>query len=457
MVKKLKNGKATMDIPVEVFKSGPALFSLYELVVKIWKQRKMPKAWRHASLIGVPKKAPGELRPISLSSAGYKIYASILQQRVLHYVSKWISNTQCGFLPGRSTSDVLNCINRLIETSIVHKSPLHALMIDFAKAFDNVSRSAMHRILIDIGMDNRMVERIMDLLTHTTVSVKVGSKESKIIETLNGVRQGCPISPLLFIVVLNHFLVSVMSRFGGVLHFEFADDVTLVGTDSNVLDDAFQIIQDEGPAFGLFVAPAKTEKFSVEKGKFISAPIRLLGLHIGDYKVAIQKRIEKARTAFRSLYFRLWKTDVSVQTKLRVLNAVVIPTLLYGLETLPIDSERARPLDYFVYRCIRSILNIPYDQPGSYDNILMILTCEHRFPNFKWPSEILKERIERDFWHFLRHHPDVYRWNPEGFKRNTRSSLVTRQALVQRWGNFKYKEMKMMVDDMLSTYSGVVC
>ena len=72
-----------------------------------------------------------------------------------------------------------------------------------------------------------------------------------------------------------------MSRYKGLFHFEFADDLTLVGTDEAILEEVAQSIKNEGPQYGLFVAPEKTESFKVEKGKS-STSVRLLGLFTGD-------------------------------------------------------------------------------------------------------------------------------------------------------------------------------
>ena len=92
------------------------------------------------------------------------------------------------FLPGRSTADVIGMVRRLFDSSVEYSTSLYAKLIDFSKAFDRVRRCAIRACLVNFGIDHRLVDRIMDLLTETTVSVKIGDFESRVASVYDGVR-----------------------------------------------------------------------------------------------------------------------------------------------------------------------------------------------------------------------------------------------------------------------------
>lgn len=155
----MSNGKACgLDrIPLEVYKNAEVAKLLYDFLIIVWKKRKIPDQWREALLVAIAKATPGEFRGINLLCSGYKVYAKLMLYRVLDYIVIFVGPQQNGFLPGRSTSDVIGCMRRLMDSGVRYGSNLHAMLIDFSKAFDRISRKALRLILQDIGIDHRMV------------------------------------------------------------------------------------------------------------------------------------------------------------------------------------------------------------------------------------------------------------------------------------------------------------
>jgi len=364
--------------------------------------------------VAIPKKAIGEYRGISLLCSAYKVYSKLLLSRVMDSVVEIAGTSQNGFLPGRSTADVIGCMRRMLESSGFYRSSLHGRLVDFSKAFDKVSRKAIFSVLIDRGVDMSLVTRIEDLLTGTTSSVRCGSRESRKVQIRHGVRQGCPISPSLFVVVLSFVLGCVDSGIGceRLFHLEYADDLTLVSECKEIVEEAFAMVEELGKPCGLFINRDKTEDFAVEGGT-LDHDFKLLGTIMGDWRSAVEKRVAAARGSFCSLYKRLWKENVSLRVKVRVFRSVCISRLLYGLESLPLTPARSKKLDSFAYRSLRSLVGLRYDDHVTYQELHDIVLVSTGI-DFVWPSKALREARVRDFWHFARHHNFYNQWRPEG-------------------------------------------
>ena len=137
--------------------------------------------------------------------------------------------------------------------------------------------------------------------------------------------------------------------------------------------------------------------------------VKLLGSYIGDYKLAVSKRLEAANVAFRSLYKKLWMTQVSLKTKVKVFQAICLSTLMYGLDSLPLSNSRSHCLNTFAYRSLRKIFRIKYDDHISYSD-LSSLVKDKTGIEFKWPVDILKERRSSVFWDYAKKYYDIYSW-----------------------------------------------
>lgn len=116
---------------------------------------------------------------------------------------------QVGFIPGRERRD--NGVRTLLLLQIIKKksrSPGLFLSIDAEKAFDRVDWGLMIKTLEVMGLSSRMIQWIKVLYNHLTATVKVNGASSPSFKMENGTRQGCPLSPLLFVLSLEPLLAS---------------------------------------------------------------------------------------------------------------------------------------------------------------------------------------------------------------------------------------------------------
>ena len=107
----------------------------------------------------------GNYRPISLLQIGYKLFASILLQRLIKGGADGrIWSTQFGFRPGRGTMDAVFLTRRIVEeANALQDKRLVLLALDWAKAFDSISPYALCRSLRRFGLPTKFLQCIQGI------------------------------------------------------------------------------------------------------------------------------------------------------------------------------------------------------------------------------------------------------------------------------------------------------
>ena len=155
---------------------------------------------------GGSKSDPDNYRGISLLSCFSKYFCSILNQRLLNYVTKMkiLSEGQLGFVPGNRTSDGLfilhNLINHYCQKNSKH---LFGCFVDFSKAFDTIPREKLFQKLLDYNINGKFYDCLSMLYNRDQVCVKIDNKTTECFQANRGVKQGCILSPLLFNIFLS--------------------------------------------------------------------------------------------------------------------------------------------------------------------------------------------------------------------------------------------------------------
>ena len=145
-----------------------------------------------------------EFRPISLTPVVSKMLESIVRER-LNAVSErqqWIPPYQAGFRPRRCAHEHLVRLQLAGHTAFKRREVLLAAFLDLSKAYDTVSRPLLLYKLKHLGVDGPMLKFLSSFLGRRLSSVIYRSSESDLVEFKNGVPQGSPLSPFLFILYI---------------------------------------------------------------------------------------------------------------------------------------------------------------------------------------------------------------------------------------------------------------
>ena len=175
-----------------------------------------------------------------------------------------MSDSQFGFKPGIGTTDAIFSIMQLIDKAQEHQIPLHFHFIDFKVAFDTIWREALWKMLLKIGIPNKLVDIIKHLYDNTEFSIIAGGELSDRFPVNIGVRQGCIMSPSLFNIFMEYVMKSVKSlnrdfqlNDNMSVDIRYADDTTLISIIFEKLQLSTLELEQACQIWGLKINPLK--------------------------------------------------------------------------------------------------------------------------------------------------------------------------------------------------------
>lgn len=382
-IENLKSKKATGkdSITNEILKcyADVLIDPIQNIFNSILKNNVLPKQW-HTSIIKLLhkkgcQKDVNNYRPITLSCCLYKLFMTILKNRLYKTIDESQPVDQAGFRRGFSTTDHLHSLNMIIEKYTEYNKSLYICFIDFTKAFDSISQNFLMKALLKQGVSAKYVSILMEVYKRSTALIKLES-EGPMFPIQRGVKQGDPFSPLLFGALLEEAFRSVDWGSKGIsingyklTALRFADDIVFFSESASELQEIIADFQAAIETTGLQLNESKTKIMTNSTRQ----PIRVKGIeleYVNDYVYLgqmmsfikrLDKEVERRVNIGWKKYWALkhiFKSDLHISIKRKVFNACILPAMTYGAQTWAPTERHKTKLSVNQRAMERSMLNV---------------------------------------------------------------------------------------------------
>ncbi|KAM9973967.1 hypothetical protein ACTFIW_007629 [Dictyostelium discoideum] len=326
------------------------------------------KSFKDGLIITIPKKGDPELiknrRPITLANCIYKIHSKAINNRLLKILPKIINNNQKGFVPGRFILENIATTNEIIKYCNNSKLDGIITFYDFEKAFDSISHESIQRTLLHIQIPINLINLIMKLLKDSNAKIEINNEITKPFTIRRGVKQGDPLSPTLFVLVIEVLAKSIM------------EDQNIIGLPLNngtqrekfqgFADDSSSMVsnsQQQNLVLNHFdnFCNSTSSKLNIEKSISIilgspdtsdlkipisKNPERYLGYYFTNK--GIHRKLPEILRSIRSSLI-LWKTSgTTIKTKTNILKAFTLSKLTYFSYLEKYSKEEIKQLNKIV-------------------------------------------------------------------------------------------------------------
>jgi len=355
--------------------------------------RKIPRSWKESGMVllhkkGRPAEEPRSWRPINLQQSIYKIYAAVLAKRLMDWAmaSGSLSEAQKGFLPFEGCHEHNFTLRAMFETCRRRRGKLACFWLDLRNAFGSVPHDLLFLMLERLGIPAEIREIVRDIYCESTFCVRSARGLSAPIESQRGVKQGCPLSPILFNFALEGLLrgLTALRKECGfafsdqlrVNSLAFADDLGVFADSESALAPLIQRVEEFLSWSGVSPNVAKCGSLSfgyvggrlrVSKKPFCLQGALVPTLGWDDrYKylgtpVGFDTRadLESPTRTYRDRVRLICKSGLADWQKLIALKQYAIPVLDFHLRNCLAFEKWGEDTDRFTRRLLKKSLGLP--------------------------------------------------------------------------------------------------
>lgn len=379
-------------ISARLFRSVPGEIVLRIFNLLLW-CRRLPEDLLLSRTIFLPKKAeartPGDFRPITIPSIIVRSLHKILAKRLNENFI--LDERQRAFRSTDGCADNTFLLDTMLRFHRRKFKPLYVAALDVSKAFDSISHPAIREVAKGIGLTQPMIEYLMHVYENSKTKLIGDNWISPPIHPRRGVRQGDPLSPIIFNAVTHELLKRLPEEIGAKLGektvnaIAYADDLILFASTTVGLQQLIDKTTEFLGSCGMSINPAKSFTVSIKASahakktavdpqiRFTCAGQRLPSMARSDnWRYLGVTFTPEGRTVCRPveivkpLLESLSKAPLKPQQRLYALRTHVLPRLYHQLALGAVTIGTLNKIDKISRRFVRQWLNLPHDVPAAY-------------------------------------------------------------------------------------------
>lgn len=358
-------------------------FFLYKALTKSLSEGELSTSQSRAIIRLIYKKGDRHLlknwRPISLLNCDYKIFTTVLSKRLQSVLPKIINTDQTAYIKGRNIGENIRLINDIIEYSLKNNSSGSIIFLDFEKAFDTLEWNFMIATLEKFNFGKTFISYIKCIYNQCFSSITNNGRNSKFFKLTRGIRQGCSLSALLFVIAVEIMALNIRHN-KNIKGFslpdckipskwskcdtetkitQVADDTTIITLDQDSTFEVFKTVCKFSDVSGLKLNLSKTEGIwlnqnsiptNLVKIKWSVGPVKSLGVYFGLDTEKVQKLNWDNKLDKLQRLLSVWrKRDLTLYGKSVVINVIAMSQIFYIMSVTDTPNDIIKTLEAIIY------------------------------------------------------------------------------------------------------------
>lgn len=311
-------------------------------------------------------------RPISLLNTDYKLFCKIIANRLKSCIEELLEEGQTAGVKNKSCIDNLDVIRTLVVKAQQSKKFKFVLLsLDLEKAFDMVCHERLWEVMEKFEIPQQFINCVKQLYKNAFSKILVNGFLTQSFKIGRSVRQGCPLSMLLFTLYIEPLIRCLSKNVTGILLSDrfvrvlaFADDLTLIIRSDAEFDSVMEIIDRFSEVFEIRLNLRKSgfvrfnncalgPQYITEKND-----LKILGVLIGtNYRTVVDNNYKKVVQGINAAIQAHMSRRLNLLEKVEVLNTYILSKLWYIAQVLPPSNihiaQIRKTTGFFLWGCHR--------------------------------------------------------------------------------------------------------
>ena len=298
-------------------------------------------------------------RPLSLLNVDYKIATKAIARRLEKVLPEIINEDQTGYVKGRFIGENIRLINDVMFHTLKANKPGIAIFLDFRKAFDTIEWEFLFKALKTFNFGSDFISWVQTFYGVVQSCVINNGHSSQMFSIERGVRQGCPLSCLLFVLCIEILpqsvkqdseVLGIQVKGKEIEIFQYTDDTTRFVRNKTSIDKLLMILDNFGKCSGLKINTLKTKAMwlgSLRRNKskpfgfkWPEESIVALGVSFSyNVDLTTQRNFEDKVTKLEK-QLNLWRQrDLTLIGRITITKTLALAKLLYCASVLPVPKN----------------------------------------------------------------------------------------------------------------------